>query len=299
MSGLNPIVIPVPKRACQASPICDLEQRKVDIFNSRPGSLPGPECPKCRNKGQVMRLADGYKVVRECECMAARRSVDRMRKSGLGDLLERCTFESYQTAFPWQEKAKQLALSFAKHPTGRWFVASGCSGGGKTHLCTAICKRLMESGMETHYMLWVDESRRLKAFATDDGAYQRMMRRLKTVKVLYIDDLFKPRTEEDKYTGKRFRVTATAADLSLAFEILNNRALRPKLITLISTEISLDDIMKMDSALGSRIYEASRGSYLYLSGDKNWRTMEPELQQTFFELPPDTETPWTTKEEIS
>ena len=282
----------MPGRVSQESPICDLERRKVEVFNNLPGDLPGPPCPKCHNKGRVMFLRDGYKTIRECECMAARKSLHRMDKSGLGELLERCTFESYQTRFPWQETAKKMALDFAKCPSGRWFVASGCSGGGKTHLCTAICKRLLEAGMAVQYMLWVDESRRLKAFVTDDAAYQRMMGSYKTVKVLYIDDLFKPRTEEDKYTGNRFRVTATAADISLAFEIINSRTLRPNLITIISTELSLDDIMKMDTALGSRIYKASKGYYLYLSGDKNWRTMPPEMQQLFYELPGSEPLPW-------
>lgn len=282
----------MPERISRASPVCDLEQRKVDIFNALPGDLPGPDCPKCHNKGRVMFLRDGYRTIRECECMAYHRSLSRMKKSGLDSLLDRCTFESYQTVFPWQEKAKKLALDFVANPSGRWFVASGSSGGGKTHLCTAICKRLLEAGMAVQYMLWVDESRRLKAFANDDASYQRMMRRYKTVKALYVDDLFKPRTEEDKYTGKRFRVTATAADISLAFEILNSRTLRPNLITIISTELSLDDIMKMDTALGSRIYQASKGCYLYLSGDKNWRTMDPAVQQTFFKFPESTATPW-------
>lgn len=263
----------------------------MEVFNSLPGNLPGPVCPKCRNKGRVMWLEDGYKVIRECDCMASRKSVDRMRKSGLGELLDRCTFETYRIRFPWQQAAKKLALDYAANPTGRWFVASGCSGSGKTHLCTAICKRLLETGLETRYMLWVDESRRLKALSTDDTSYQRMMRPLKTVKVLYIDDLFKPRTEEDKYTGKRFRVTATAADIALAYEILNTRIIS-KRITVISTELSLEDIMRMDTALGSRMYQASKGCYLYLTGDKNWRTMEPELQQTFYALPEDAKTPW-------
>lgn len=284
--------IQVPENVCPVSPTCDLEQRKVDIFNSRPGTLPGPECPICRNKGQVMRLVDGYKVVGECECMAARKSLDRMSKSGLGELLEKCTFESYKAYLPWQKAAKKMAMDYSDDPGGRWFVASGCSGSGKTHLCTSICKRLMDSGMETRYMLWVDESRRLKAFANDDAKFQRMIRPLKTVKVLYIDDLFKPRTEEDKFSGQRFKVTATAADITLAYEIINARIVKGGLITIISTELSLDEIMKMDSALGSRLYQASKGSYLYLSGDKNWRTMETEYQQEFYELPDFTKTPW-------
>lgn len=250
---------------------CDLEQRKVDVFNFRPGNLPGPDCKKCRNKGCVMRIVDGYKVISDCECMPARRSIALMRKSGLGELLDRCTFDTYQTQFPWQESAKTMAIDYTTNPDGRWFVASGCSGSGKTHLCTAICGEFLRAGMGVRYMLWVDESRRLKSSVNDNAEYLQMIEPIKTVKVLYIDDLFKPRTEDDRYTGKRRRVTATGPDITLAYEILNDRLMHSDLLTIISTELSLDDIMGLDVALGSRIYQKSKGSYICMTGEKNWR----------------------------
>lgn len=263
--------IRIPEHVSRGSHTCDMEQRKVDIYNSQPGYLPGPPCVKCQKKGYVMNLVDGYRVVRECECMPARRSLALMEKSGLEGLLTRCTFETYQTQFPWQEAAKKMAVEYSKEPAGRWFVASGVSGSGKTHLCTAICGKLLEAGMETRYMLWVDESRRLKSSVNDEEEYRRIIEPLKTINVLYIDDLFKPRTEDDRYTGKRRRVTATGPDITLAYEILNSRIMRDGLITIISTELSVDDIMELDEAMGSRIYEASRGSYLQMTGNKNWR----------------------------
>lgn len=254
------------------SRICDLEQRKADIYNRTPGDLPGELCEKCRNKGYVMRIEDGYRITRECECMPARKSIAMMQKSGLGELLERCTFDAYLTQFQWQESAKRLAIDYANDPAERWFVASGRSGSGKTHLCTAICGKLLESGLETRYMLWVDESRRLKSIVNSELEYSQIIKPLKTVKVLYIDDLFKPRTEDDRYTGKRRKVTATASDITLAYEILNSRIMRSDLITIISTELTIGDIMELDEALGSRIYQASkRGSYIQMTGDKNWR----------------------------
>ncbi len=255
----------------RGSHTCDPEQRKADIYNSLAGNLPGPDCPKCRNKGYVMRIEDGYKVVEECECMPVRRSIARMERSGLGPLLEQCTFERYQTPCTWQEAAKKMALDYSQDPAGRWFVASGVSGSGKTHLCTAICGELLRSGVECRYMLWVDESRKLKAVVNDDEPFQQLIKPLEVVKVLYIDDLFKPRTEEDRYTRKRRRVTATASDITIAYEILNSRVMRPDLLTIISTELSVDEIMDLDSALGSRIYQKSKGSYLLMTGDKNWR----------------------------
>ncbi len=66
-------------------------------------------------------------------------------------------------------------------------------------------------------------------------------------------------------------MTATASDITIAYEILNSRVMRPDLLTIISTELSVDEIMDLDSALGSRIYQKSKGSYLLMTGDKNWR----------------------------
>lgn len=261
----------IPKHVSRVSHTCDLEQRKADIYNSRPGSLPGPDCPECRNKGYVMRMEDGYMVIGECKCMPTRKSIARMEKSGLGELLKRCTFGAYQTPIQWQKAAKKLAMDYSANPAGRWMVASGCSGSGKTHLCTAVCGKLLEKGMEVQYMLWVDQSRPLKAAVNDNAEYNRMIAPLKTVQVLYIDDLFKPRTEHDYKTGKRRRVTATASDITLAYEILNGRLLRSDLLTIISTELSMEEIMDLDTALGSRIYEKSKGSYLLMTGEKNWR----------------------------
>ena len=43
-----------------------------------------------------------------------------------------------------------------------------------------------------------------------------------------------------------------------AFEILNYRYNNKKLITIISTEQSIDNIIEFDEALGSRIYEMTK-----------------------------------------
>lgn len=263
----------IPEHVSRGLHTCDLEQRKADIFNRRPGDLPGPDCQKCHNKGRVMRVVDGRLVIGECQCMPARKSIALMQKSGLGELLDRCTFDAYKTQSHWQEEAKKIAVAYASNHDGRWFVASGCRGSGKTHLCTAICGELLRSGIGVRYMLWVDESRRLKSAVNDNAEYLRIIEPLKTVKVLYIDDLFKPRTEDDRYTGKRRRVTASGADITLAYEILNNRYMREDLLTIISTELSIEEIMDLDPALGSRIYEKSKGNYICMTGDKDWRML--------------------------
>ena len=195
---------------------------------------------------------------RECHCMARRRALRHLEQSGLGDMLARYTFESWQTPERWQAKVLEEAKG--------WFVTTGRSGTGKTHLCTAICGELLQRGLPVRYMLWRDVAARAKAVVNDAEAYGQIVDPLKKVKVLYIDDLFK------MGRGSGGAAKPTVGDINLAFEVINARYNDSGKITLISSEISISDIMDIDEAIGGRIYEGAKaGAYLDLSGRQNWR----------------------------
>lgn len=240
-----------------------LAELKADSYNRRPGKETGYDCPLCLNRGMIMRATEeGRTVVRECKCMNIRRSLKLLERSGLAKLVPRCKFDAFQTPENWQKAALQAAQSFAADPAERWFLASGTPGSGKTHLCTAICRELMLRGEETRYMLWTQESKGLKACVNDAGEYSRRIDPLKTVKVLYIDDFLKCKSGE----------TPTAGDVNLAFEIINARYMDKQLVTVISSEWYVDDLLEIDGALGSRIYERAKGSTVSIVGvGKNWR----------------------------
>lgn len=238
----------------------EYEEKRVQWENATPGSLPGEYCPACLNKGYIRERQDGRTISVECRCMAKRKSLRRIQKSGLGDMLERYTFQAYQTLDKWQQEAKKRALSYLSDHEGKWFVAAGAVGSGKSHLCTAICGELMNAGMEVRYMLWRDEVRRIKALA-NDSEYNKLVGPLKSVPVLYIDDFFKAKDGE-----------VSAGDVHVAFELLNTRYNRKDLVTIISTELTIDQILNIDQAVGSRIYERSKDYCLRIVGaDKNWR----------------------------
>ena len=112
-------------------------------------------------------------------------------------------------------------------------------------------------------MLWRDEVTRLKACANDADAYAELMEELKTPAVLYIDDLFKTGKNED---GRRMR--PTPADLNAAFELINYRYNQPGQVTIISSEMSLDDIMDIDEAIGGRIKERAGEFVIEIAPDK-------------------------------
>ena len=239
----------------------DLARWRAERYNAQRGTLSGLNCPECKNRGNFAAVDDaGREVLRECACMAARRSLERIKRSGLADLLTRYTLDSWQAREPWQAKAMDMVRDFAKAPEG-WFLASGRPGTGKSHLCTALCGLLLDAGMDVRYMLWREESMRAKAAVTDTAEYARIVAPLKAARVLYIDDLFK--------TGRG--QTPSPADVSLAFELLNARYNDGQKITIISTEYSVEALLDIDEAVGSRIYERSKKYYLCAENKKNWR----------------------------
>lgn len=223
----------------------------------------GVECDACGNWEFIWVVQDGERMTRECPCRTRRNNFARIRASGLKTMLDHYTFERFETGEPWQKTAKDMVVKFCGDAGRGWMLVSGQPGCGKTHLCTAAAGQFMKAGMDTRYMRWVDESTTLKACVNDDAAYKRILDPLKTCKVLYIDDFWKTQRGKDP----------TPADVKLAFDLLDYRYCNPGLITMISTERTIREMLGIDPAVGSRIYERTKGYLLEFrySSDKNWR----------------------------
>lgn len=217
--------------------------------------LDGVDCEKCGNTGVIVTDDEKGLYARECECMAKRRALRRIKSSGMEDLLNRYTFDTYRAEDSARERIKAIAKNYAETDSG-WLYIAGRSGSGKTHICTAICMSLINSGVDVYYMRWRDECRELKASVTDTETHERHLNKLKRVKLLYIDDFLKGGTSE--------------ADIRLAFEIINARYNDITLRTIISSEIDISQLMSIDEALAGRIYERSK-QFLIASPNENWR----------------------------
>lgn len=225
----------------------------ADRFNETAGDLKGYDCPECKNKGQIMFHDDnGYDKVRDCECMRIRKVLKCIEDSGLKDVLKKYTFRNYTADNEWQKEALRKACEFVRNNDGAWFLACGQAGSGKTHLCTAIAGQLLKQGRQLHYMLWRDEVVRLKANVMDNENYQHDIEKLKNAEVLYIDDFFKVRQGE----------MPTAAEVNIAFEIINHRYNLPNAVTIISSEKSVQELLNIDEAVASRICERCGGTYI-------------------------------------
>ena len=237
-----------------------MEKFRVDGFNESEGNLneeDGYNCKACRNKGLIMRAVQQdngiwNSVSMECKCMGVRRTINRMKRSGLKNIIKDYTFEKFEAVDDWQKVIKDAALSYAKEPEG-WFFIGGQSGAGKTHICTAICREFLLGNKAVKYMLWRDDVVKLKNAVTDHEEYSRLMEQYKKIDVLYIDDLFKTGKTQD---GQK--QIPTPADVNAAFEILNYRYNDPALLTIISSECTINDILDIDEAVGGRIYERAK-----------------------------------------
>lgn len=222
-----------------------LAQSREKALNDTPGYLKYYECDVCKNKGAVFEVAeDGTVSGRACRCMKKRRSLQRIAQSGLQDTMTRYTMQAFQADNKQTSAIKQAAMRYIIEQKG-WFFICGRPGSGKTHICTAICSELLtKHDRELRYMLWREAAPRLKALVNDRELYEEQISNLKSVDVLYIDDFLKG--------------NVTDADVNLAFELLNARYNAANKLTIISTEKTIEAIINIDEAVGSRIYERAK-----------------------------------------
>ena len=245
-------------------------QEKCDLANKVAGHLnerDGYECAACLNRGYIHvvreiewenRINDYNEAVRDCHCKPIRAAIMRMKRSGLENVMQKYTFEKYSDDEPWQRHVKAKALQFVREG-GNVFFIGGQTGSGKSHICTAITVEFLRQGKAAYYMLWQDETVRLKACVMESAEYQAQMRRLKEVEVLYIDDFFKPVGDQNR---------PSPADIRLAYELINYRYNNCGLVTIISSERLIGELMDIDEATGGRLVEYAGEYMINISRDK-------------------------------
>ena len=249
------------------------EERKVERYNAEVGHLnevDGYNCPECKNRGHIGFIdIDGdantiHACYPECSCMAIRRSILRMKASGLEKSIRDYTFKRFTIREPWQQKMYDLAQHYLTEGVqdGRWLYIGGQPGCGKTHICTAVAGKLLYE-RPLLYVVWPQVVKKLNAIVNDAEDFSREMGRLQEINVLYIDDFFKPFKDD---MGKV--MLPTPAEMKRAFELLNYRYVN-KLPTIISSEWHIEELTNMDEATGSRIMERSQGFCMTIGRDRS------------------------------
>jgi DNA replication protein DnaC len=262
-------------------PLSQKEQAQIeaDMYNKEVGKLneiDGYDCKLCNNRGFITELAKnerfGYYYTKRiyCKCQKVRSAIRRLKASGLQNFVKDYTFEKYEAAEKWQQHIKTTAQNFLKDDSNNWFYIGGQSGAGKSHICSAIAVQYIRDGKDVKYMLWRDEINKIKAVVNDAQQYEDLIKPLKEIAVLYIDDLFKGGKDESGH-----QKPPSEAEVRAAFEIINYRYNNPELVTIISSERTLVDLNRIDEAIAGRIAEKTKinGYCINLKPDasRNWR----------------------------
>ena len=222
------------------------------------------KCPVCGGTSwaDMGELIEGYHFVTACRCGEIKAAKSRIEKSGLSQAMQGMTFDSFRTDKPFRQQMARLCASYVQAYLNAdpfkpmpWLFLGGQPGSGKTHLCTAVVKKLLDENVPCTYVSWPEKARELKALANDSG-YRDAIEPLLKIPVLYIDDLFKSK-------GK---TPPTDADVRLAFDIINSRYIQNR-ATIISSEWMIAEIIQQDEAPGSRLQERSQGYSINIAPD--------------------------------
>ncbi len=252
LRAVGPLIF---KTACEGGDIAPIKQRNMELNDRRRAITVSLgfdadyaevkyTCPKCQDSGAV--------DVHTCSCMKELLYTEGIKASGIGRLIETQSFESFDfSAFDYDpqvkrrmkstvKKLKEYADGFNTEYRGKNILMLGKTGTGKTHMSTAIAKRVIESGFSVVYDSVINivsalEQEKFRSFSSTESAQERYL----DCDLLIIDDL-----------GTEF---TTQFSTSCLYNILTTR-LNRGLSTIVSTNLSADELaQKYEARIYSRI----------------------------------------------
>ncbi|AVF25071.1 ATP-binding protein [Paenibacillus larvae] len=203
-----------------------------------------------------------------CDCVEKRRLQRLFQASAITDEFAKKTFDNFKLGQVHEivreayAVANEYVRDFDKLRSQRSnsIALLGRPGAGKTHLLMAVANTLLARGIGVVYFPYVEGFNELRK---DLDQLDERVRRLQQAEVLFIDDLFKGRSEPTEWQKEQL------------FAIINYRNLQ-KLPMLISSERNFAQMVDIDEAIGSRLRDMARGMTVTIIGNKdlNYRMRE-------------------------
>ncbi|UZD52656.1 ATP-binding protein [Bacillus halotolerans] len=201
---------------------------------------------------------------KQCECVKQKKIAKLMAASGITEKFEKLLFGNFKLNGKPQmiKDAYECAVEYFKDfekikgERANSIALLGQPGSGKTHLLTAIMNNLINK-KSTHclYFPYVEGMSDLK---NDFDQLETKLNAMRKADVLFIDDLFKP------VDGKP---RATEWQVEQIQSVVNYRYLNHKPL-LISSELTTDNLLDVDEALGSRIYQMCKYYTVIIQGNR-------------------------------
>ncbi len=111
------------------------------------------KCHKCNNQGWILFTDEmGFSMAKPCDCETG--IAMALKRIGIPNKYLKCTFENFKVNVPKAlglKKAKTLLYDFVelelfKSDKKQSFLIKGTVGSGKTHLCCAVARALVQKG---------------------------------------------------------------------------------------------------------------------------------------------------------
>ena len=216
-------------------------------------------CPLCKNTGWIEDTKRNLYL--ECKCVKEKRAIELLIKTGLSNEQLKTSFTTFEAWNKSIKSMKEVATSYylafdkIKDTDNNSLALLGESGSGKTHLISALINNFVTNkNIDIAYISYIDTLIELKQNVLNSEVYQGKVNKYKKSQILVIDDLFK-----GGYTD---------SDIRIMLEIINYRY-SSKLPMMISSELFINDLIKIDKALGGRIAERTKGHIYEIKGTEN------------------------------
>ncbi len=255
------------KTACAGGDLAPVKARNLELCEHRRALLVSMGYPADYTEPQyTCRVCSdtGYVDTRMCDCLRDALIRENFRASGMGDLLDRQSFENFdverykkdgEDVYRRMKANFSAAKAFAENfreKRGNLFLV-GTTGAGKTHLTTAIARAVLDRGFDVVYdtaqniMAAFEYDRFRSGYQSSESRAEKYMEST----LLILDDL-----------GTEF---TNAFTVSCLYNLLNERQ-NKGLSTVISTNVSPAQLReKYEDRIYSRLIGAD---YQILSFDK-------------------------------
>nr|WP_309099209.1 ATP-binding protein [Fredinandcohnia onubensis] len=209
---------------------------------------------------------------KRCDCVVTRKLEKLMKSSQITEEFRKLGFQNFRREGKPQiiVDAYECALEYFREfktisgDRKNSIALLGQPGAGKTHLLMAISNNLLNKyQIPVQYFPYVEGMDDLR---DDFDLLEQKLNRMKKVNVLFIDDLFKPVNVQTKM-GPLKKPQASEWELKQMYAVINYRYLN-HLPILVSCELTIDELVEVDEALGTRIFQMCEDFIVVLKGDR-------------------------------